>query len=239
MPKDLLGLGAHLVRELGLRDSTDTMGRWLAHHLAERMKEAANRRNSVARRVKAQKQAADLILKIWERRAVLLGNAYPLAPYKQILKVLSLLRPDVNPWHQRSETPYQSLAAGIYDRLCRLVIGLLLVDGAPHLRRRTRKRNESLEFLATEERKILKELERWLEAVDGRESAATHKSELRHIDVHVPLQKITESVIKQLSELQQRLTEDTAADSVAAKRPQNDGGKSHDPRVGNQKTKPE
>src|ERR1700687_4477359 len=87
-PKDLLELGAHLVRELGLRDSTDTMGRWLAHHLAELMKETKKKKKSATQRAKAREQAAKLILKIWDRRTSLPGNAYPLARYKDILRVL-------------------------------------------------------------------------------------------------------------------------------------------------------
>jgi hypothetical protein len=225
-PKDLLGLGVHLVRELGLRDSTDTMGRWLAHYLAELMTEAANRKKSVAHRVEAQKQAADLILKIWERRNLLPGNAYPLAPYKEILKVLGLLRLEGNPWRRRSGTPYQILAASIYDRLCRLVIGLLLIDVAQLLHRRTGKRNKSLKFLADEEREILKELERWSEAVSNGELPATDKSESRQIDVRVPLQKLADAAIKQLHELQQRLLGDLAASSATEKRPKKSSRKS-------------
>lgn len=223
-PKDLLGLGAHLVRELGLRDSTDTMGRWLAHHLAELMTESRNRKTSAAHRVEARKQATDLILKIWERRNLLPGNAYPLAQYKDILRVLSFLRSDGNPWNQRRATPYQVTAASIYDRLSRLVIGLLLVDLAPLLRRRTRRGNESLKFLNGEEREIFKELERWLDVVDGSESLVVHKSEFRHIDARAPLQKLAEGAIKELSELQQRLAADTTAGSATAKTPQNNGG---------------
>ena len=234
VPKDLLGLGTHLVHELGLRDSTDTMGRWLAHHLAELMNEAANRKKSVTGRTKARKEAADLILKIWERRSILPGNVYPLAPYKDALKVLGLLGPDGNPWRRRSETPYQTLAASIYDRLCRLVIGLLLIDVAPLVRRRTSKRNKSVKFLADEERQVLKELERWLDAVDGGESLATDKSELRQIDARVPLQKLAEAAIKQLTDLQQRLAEDTAAASMTAKRPEHNDRKSHDTSIGHQ-----
>jgi hypothetical protein len=229
VPKDLLGLGGHLVRELGLRDSTDTMGRWLAHHLAELMTESRNRKALAAHRVEARKQATDLILKIWERRNLLPGNAYPLAPYKDILRVLGFLRSDGNPWNQRRATPYQVTAASIYDRLSRLVIGLLLVDLGPLLRRRTRRGNESLKFLNDEEREIFKELERWLDVVDGSESLVAHKPEFRHIDVRAPLQKLAEGAIKELSELQQRLAADTTAGSATAKTPQNKGGKPHDP----------
>jgi hypothetical protein len=209
----------HLVRELGLRDSTDTMGRWLAHHLAELMNEATNRKKSAAHRVEARKQAADLILKIWERRNLLPGSTYPLGPYKEILKVLDLLRPNGNPWRRRSGTPYQIVAASIHDRLCRLVIGLLLIDVAPLLHRRTGKRNRSLKFLTDEECEILKELERWSETMSSGQSPATDKSESRQIDVRVSLQKLADAAITQLHELQQRLADDTAAGSMTAKKP--------------------
>src|SRR5947207_7911372 len=160
-PKDLLGLGAHLVRELGLRDSTDTMGRWLAHYLAELMNEAANKRKSTAQRVKAREQAASLILKIWDRRTSLPGYAYPLARYRDVLRVLDLLRPSANPWQRQNGTRHQILAAKIFDSLCRLVIVLLLVDvSVPHGRKKSRA-NASLKFLSKVEQAILKGLDSW------------------------------------------------------------------------------
>lgn len=233
-PKDILGLGMHLVHELGLRDSTDTMGRWLAHHLAELMSEAKNGKKSTAHRVEARKQAADLILKIWERRASLPGNAYPLAQYKDVLQVVNLLRPDANPWQRRSGTPYQILAATIHDRLCRIVIGLLLVDVAPLLRRRSRKRNKSVKFLLGEEREILEELERWRKAVSAGESPAANKSESQKIDVRLRLENLADEAIKHLRDLQQRLAQDPAASSVTEKISKKRNRKSRDARSANQ-----
>jgi hypothetical protein len=83
VPKDVLGLGRHLVRELGLEDGVDTLGRWMAHHLAELIDKTENAATAKDRQ-KASKAATETILKIWERRALLPETAYPLAPYTSV-----------------------------------------------------------------------------------------------------------------------------------------------------------
>jgi hypothetical protein len=66
-PKDVLGLGRHLVRELGFEDGVDTLGRWMAHHLAELIDKAENG-VCATERVEARKSATETILKVWEHR---------------------------------------------------------------------------------------------------------------------------------------------------------------------------
>ena len=79
-PKDVLGLGQHLVRELGFEDSVDTLGRWMAHHVAELMDKAKNGPTKTER-LTGGKDAVATILKIWKHRAFLPGVSYPLAKY--------------------------------------------------------------------------------------------------------------------------------------------------------------
>jgi hypothetical protein len=126
-PKDVLGLGQHLVRELDFEDGVDTLGRWMAHYLAELIDKAENG-GTAAKRLRAHKSATETILKIWEHRTSLPGKAYPLAPYKDVLKVLDLLRPDDNPFRyfgHPAETKRAQLAADLFDGLSRLIIVLL------------------------------------------------------------------------------------------------------------------
>lgn len=72
--KDVLGLGRHLVRELRFEDGVDTLGRWMAHHLAELIDEAESG-STPAERLRARKSATETILKIWEHRASLPGRS--------------------------------------------------------------------------------------------------------------------------------------------------------------------
>lgn len=133
-PKDVLGLGKHLVRELDFDDGDDTLGRWMAHHAAELIDVAENG-SSVASRSKARKEATEIIIKLWEHRASLPGKAYPLAPYKDILKVLDLLQPTKNPFpffNRYGASKKDELAANLFDSLARLIMTLLFMKVRPN-----------------------------------------------------------------------------------------------------------
>ena len=135
-PKDVLGLGQHLVRELDFENGVDTLGRWMAHHLAALMDEAENGATAAARQ-KAREEATETIIKIWEHRASLPGKAYPLAPYKDVLLVLERLRPTENPFpyfERYGESKKDQLAADLFDSLTRLIIALLLIKLPPEKR---------------------------------------------------------------------------------------------------------
>jgi hypothetical protein len=117
------------VRELGFEDGVDTLGRWMAHHLAELIDKAEGGA-TVSERSRARKNATETILKIWEHRTTLPRKAYPLAPYEDILKVIDRLRPDDNPFRYfgpPAETKKDRLAANLFDGLSRLIIALLLM----------------------------------------------------------------------------------------------------------------
>jgi hypothetical protein len=132
-PKDILGLGKHLVHELGLEDGNDTLGRWMAHHLAELINTAENG-SSDAVRSKARKEAAETIIKLWDHRAALPGRAYPLAPYKHVLQVLDRLRPAENPFsyfNRHNQSKQDQLCADLFDSLTRLIISLLFMKVTP------------------------------------------------------------------------------------------------------------
>ena len=98
---EVLELGKHLVSELGLEDSNDTLGRLMAHHVAELIKATKEVKGKAARAV-AEERAVVTILKLWEHRVALPGQAYPLAQFKAILELLSKLTPDANPWDRQA-----------------------------------------------------------------------------------------------------------------------------------------
>lgn len=118
-----MALGVHLVEELGYADGVDTLGRWMSHHLAELINKAEN--GSKQEKKKASAEAVDIILKIWEHRVSLPGNAYPLSRFKDIISVLDTLRPDANFWERNGLTRLDGLAANLYDDFRLLIVGLL------------------------------------------------------------------------------------------------------------------
>src|SRR5436853_6772889 len=60
-------LGMRIVRELGLEDSVDTLGRWMSHRISELM-ERAEQADTEAGKEEAKRECAELILKVGGRR---------------------------------------------------------------------------------------------------------------------------------------------------------------------------
>src|SRR4051812_2064411 len=67
-PRDVLALGRKLVEELELGPGVDTLGRWMAHHVAELMLNAEHSADLDDRRAN-EDRAVDTILRIWDHRA--------------------------------------------------------------------------------------------------------------------------------------------------------------------------
>jgi hypothetical protein len=84
----------NIVKEIGLDDDTDTLGRWMCHHVAGLIDQATHGHSAEVRRT-AEREAVSTILALWEKRMALPGNAYPLARFKYLLKCLAATSPDL------------------------------------------------------------------------------------------------------------------------------------------------
>ena len=73
--KDVVELGRQIVKELGLEPSVDTLGRWMAHHLAELLNRAENAPDE--EKDAARRECSDLIVELWIHRASLPTNRRP------------------------------------------------------------------------------------------------------------------------------------------------------------------
>ncbi|WP_342788610.1 AVAST type 3 anti-phage proein Avs3b [Cupriavidus campinensis] len=101
----LTALGRRLVSELGLANDVDTLGRWMAHYLAELIQDA----ECATDEDRSMKQTAvrDAILALWAHRAVLPSGRRPFLDFEPILRVLEQLAPDTPALRivQRSRLP--------------------------------------------------------------------------------------------------------------------------------------
>ena len=97
LPKDVLELGKVIVKDLGLDPGVDTLGRWMAHHLAELMADAEQSTDPEQRRTK-EKEAAEAIIKLWQHRHSYDNRINPFQELKPILQVLRSLDPNRNVW---------------------------------------------------------------------------------------------------------------------------------------------
>ena len=152
-------LGCHLVHELGFGDSVDTLGRWMAHHVAELIDTAKNGKTE-DKRLRSREQATEIILELWKHRASLPGNAWPLAPYKDVLRVIDLMGHGRESFfHLAYDTNKDKdwLAARIFEQLTRLITTVLLMHF--HAKKKPIDLNTSaVKALDASERKILEYL---------------------------------------------------------------------------------
>jgi hypothetical protein len=78
-----------IVRELGLENSVDTLGRWMAHYVAELMERAEHSETDEEKET-AKRECSDLITKVWERR-----KYWPLGqPLADLSRFLNSISPD-------------------------------------------------------------------------------------------------------------------------------------------------
>lgn len=89
MQKEVINLGKLFVKELGLELGSDTLSRWMAHYLAERMTCAESLEG--AEKDAAEKECFDVILKLWHHRWNLPYGQRPLEDFKPLLDLLQQL----------------------------------------------------------------------------------------------------------------------------------------------------
>lgn len=207
------------MRELGFEDGVDTLGRWMAHHLAESIDKAENGATA-AERLKAGKTATETILKVWKHRTTLPGKAYPLAPYDDVLKVINLLKPDNNPFsHFRysADAKREQLAADIFDGLSRLIIALLFMK-VPSEVLSAEVDAAAIEALSETEQHIWRALQQWAELfMTGKTAGKARKSKKNVDSARVNFDEVAVRIIDSLTTTLAKLRSElqkSAADTV-------------------------
>jgi len=87
-----MNLGKALVKELNLDPGVDTLGRWMAHYIAEQI-EIAENATGVDKR-EAEERCFKSILKLWNHRSVIPGESRPFVNFEPILRTLERLDPE-------------------------------------------------------------------------------------------------------------------------------------------------
>lgn len=87
--KATLELGTRLVEELGCQQSTDTLSRWMAHHIAEMIQSAENATGN--NRCELMKQCEEAILRLWKHRYEFPSTKNPLMSLEELESTLQSL----------------------------------------------------------------------------------------------------------------------------------------------------
>lgn len=104
----VLELGKRLTKELGLDQSVDTLGRWMAHYIAELIHNAENA--SPDERPMRMKACYEAILNLWQHRHALPDGKRPFEELEPLLRAIESLDPE-------DDTPryFRSIRAAIDD----------------------------------------------------------------------------------------------------------------------------
>lgn len=141
---------------MGLDDATDTLGRWMCHHVAGLIAQAVGGQSDEVRRT-AEREAVSTILSLWEKRMALPGNAYPLARFKYLLQCLAATSPDASLWETQNRASMVDAAGRLYRNAAEIANIALSLDSKPPLfeRKHESKSDFSAKFLKMIEWKIL------------------------------------------------------------------------------------
>lgn len=92
MQKQIIRLGKSLVKELRLEPGVDTMARWMAHYIAEKMVIA--KKSKGKDKSQAEQECFDAILRLWQHRSHMPEGHRPLENFELIFQALPRLNPD-------------------------------------------------------------------------------------------------------------------------------------------------
>lgn len=92
--KAIIALGKKIVAELDLDNSVDTLGRWMAHHIAELIHNVEN--STEANNLAQQTLLREAVLSLWAHRFELPRSIRPLGNLEKVLRVIETLDPESN-----------------------------------------------------------------------------------------------------------------------------------------------
>lgn len=166
-PNTVLALGEKIVRELELTDGVDTLGKWMAHHLASLIEDAER---SDGAQTAASQEAVDLIFRLWEYRGSMPGTADPMSALKGAIGVLDRIGPDSSPFYRHSQDMRERDLALLFDSLRKLMAhGVILISGQKDIPEYTA---ETFEHLAEEEQQFIMALGGWLNFLEQQKPTA-------------------------------------------------------------------
>lgn len=90
----MISLGEKIVAELGQDQAVDTLSRWMAHYVAEKIEDASTAKGED--RDQRMSECSDVILKLWRHRNQLPKGMRPFEDIEPIIRVLKSLDVDDN-----------------------------------------------------------------------------------------------------------------------------------------------
>lgn len=156
-----MALGRLIVDQLNLDPGVDTLGRWMAHHVAELLT-AVNAAPTDKLRRERQNEAVRAIIRLWAHRSTYENRVNPLTELKPIIQVIRTLDSGNQPWLVRNDGIQY-----VYETFRRLMICLLLQHAASikQISRAISLAKKTSQFQSDDERELVAAINVWVESV--------------------------------------------------------------------------
>jgi hypothetical protein len=198
--KDALELGCALVESLNLSEGNDTLGKWMAHHLAELIAKA-ERLPGGKPKSEVQKQVVDLIIKLWTHRGEFHNRINPLNALAPIMRVIQTLTADNYSWIPRH---LSGEATGLYHVFRRLMIAAICSQAKTDPAPAASQAKKTTKFQSSEEKAIVAGLGIWSDALSPKPAPrvrivfADDESERVEGDKNKSIEQITQDCIAEV-----------------------------------------
>lgn len=107
--KEIIELGKQFVKELRLEPGVDTISKWMAHYVAEKI--ALAKKSEGKQKMAAEKECFETILKLWKHRWTLQARRRPLENFGPLLNMLQRINPDKEEPYYFMEVPTGNVRA--------------------------------------------------------------------------------------------------------------------------------
>jgi hypothetical protein len=169
--QEITELGKKIVKELFTKDNYGLTRNWMSQYIAELMFTVESEKDEKRRHV-LQKECQDAILKLWEHRNAIPGEAKPLGNLQDALAIIQALVKDENdPFHWRQykyeENDWGEFIHAINTAMEDIVHISICASISDDLFKKEKEWLAHLEFLSPEERKILEYLDVLLNKIDS------------------------------------------------------------------------
>ena len=209
---DVINLGKQLAKELALDNTCETLSKWMAHLLAEKINAAENAIPDSEERRTLEQQAVDLILRLWERRYSLPPRVSPFGQLQKLIEYLTSLQDRTTnawPWvryRHQEQSAWQELDTSIAEfsgqvrPLLMLSDALLEIDADPLAWEKQNQR--MLEYLELD---ALRLLNRWIEEVDQMRENDAEPETSQAVSKEDKIRKAIAQLDQRFSDLQARI----------------------------------
>lgn len=200
-------MGKRIEEELRINNEIDTLGRWMAHYIAE-LKLDAETEKDKSKKAKAKKECASFILKLWKHRECMPRHIRPLGKVEKILEGICALQEEPQSWKRVVSDEKWVKFADRAQLISKNIVSVAVLMAIAETQFSSTKRwlDENSDALSRDETKIIESLDAWLKT-DVKWDAKRDEKSISAMPPKERMKKTHAEIERQLSKMRDAFTE--------------------------------